>query len=624
MIEIYSFLIHNVIFATVFNKLKYIISQNLVLSIAITATILVYFQFLFFGHISWDDPEMVFKNKFVSSFDFKGLFTNHFIGNFIPITMLMHALTWLLFENNDGAHHLINILFHITNGILVFKIGNRLFKNNFMANIGAVVFLLHPLQVESVGWIAELKNVFSASFYLIALLSYLNFIGNQKNRNYFACLLFFILGCLSKSSVVILPITLICLDVFINKKFTLKYIVNKIPFIILAILFGIINIKTQTADQFINYSHQFPLYQKIGFAGFAIINYFVLFLLPLNLSVIYPYPETNAAVLAIGYFSLLIIAIIIMLFFKYKKYQSPAILLFIIVNLILVLQFIPFGEVLYADRYAYIPLIGFAWLIGLVFYKLKMQSNTILFIFIILLSTLTFSRGKNWKSAINLYEDINEKYPNQFLVLNSIGVESMLLNKDSKALEYLNKAVKVAPRNYKGFYNRGLLHLKNNKPEEAINNFNQVLKLIQYHKAYAGRASAYYMLSDFPKAINDAEQALQIEKNNAKAHFVLGNCYNDLNRLEDALKEYNKCIEIENSEADFYFKRAIVFGKKQDFKTCINEINLCLQLNPNFFEAYYWRGVAKVNLQENACEDFKIAAQKNYQPAIEAFNKFCR
>ena len=624
MIEIYSFLIHNVIFATVFNKLKNIVSQNHVLSFAITATIIVYSQFLFFEHISWDDPEMVFKNKFVTSFDFKGLLTNHFIGNFIPITMLMHAVTWLLFENNDGAHHLVNILFHIINGILVFKIGNRLFKNNFIANIGAVLFLLHPIQVESVGWIAELKNVLSSSFYLVSLLSYLNFNNNQKKRYYFACLIFFILGCLSKSSVVILPITLICIDVFLHKKFSLKYTINKIPFIILAILFGIINIKTQTADQFINYSHQFPFYQKIGFAGFAILNYFILFLLPVNLSVIYPYPETHIAVFVIGYFSLLLITVLIMLFSKQKKYQSLAILLFIVVNLILVLQFIPFGEVLYADRYAYIPIIGFAWLTGLVFYKLKVQSNTVLFIFIIVLSILTFSRGKNWKSAINLYEDINEKHPNQFLVLNSIGVESMLLNQDAKALEYLNKAVKIAPRNYKGFYNRGLLYLKNNKPADAINSFNQVLKLHQYHKAYTGRASAYYMLSDLPKAINDAEQALKIEKNNAKAHFILGNCYNDLNRLEDALNEYNKCIEVENSEADFYFKRAIVFGKKQDFKTCINEINLCLQLNPNFFEAYYWRGVAKVNLQENACEDFKIAAQKNYQPAIEAYNKFCR
>jgi tetratricopeptide (TPR) repeat protein len=166
--------------------------------------------------------------------------------------------------------------------------------------------------------------------------------------------------------------------------------------------------------------------------------------------------------------------------------------------------------------------------------------------------------------------------------------------------------------------------LKNNQPEQAIKSFNQTLELYNYSKAYVGRANAYYMLGDFPKAIHDANFVLKTEENNPKAHFVLGNCYNDLNRLEDALNEYNICLKYNKDEAEFYFKRGIVYGKKQDFNACINEINICLQLNPNYFEAYYWRGVAKVNLKQNGCEDFKIAAQKNHQPAIDAFNKFCR
>jgi tetratricopeptide (TPR) repeat protein len=312
------------------------------------------------------------------------------------------------------------------------------------------------------------------------------------------------------------------------------------------------------------------------------------------------------------------------LFIKQKKYQAAAIILFVITNLILVLQFIPFGEVLYADRYAYIPLIGFAWLIGLILSNLKLPVSILSFVFIALFSVFSFSRSLDWKSAINLYEDINKKYPNQFLVLNSIGVESMFLNENEKALDYLNRAVSVAPRNYKGFYNRGLLYLKNNQPEQAIKSFNQTLELYNYSKAYVGRANTYYMLGDFPKAINDANFVLKTEENNTKAHFVLGNCYNDLNRLEDALNEYNICLKYNKDEAEFYFKRGIVYGKKQDFNACINEINICLQLNPNYFEAYYWRGVAKVNLKQNGCEDFKIAAQKNHQPAIDAFNKFCR
>jgi tetratricopeptide (TPR) repeat protein len=607
-----------------FSQIKKIIGQNLALTVALIVTVLVYYKFFFYGHISWDDPEMVFKNKFVRTFDVKGLFTNHFVGNYIPVTMFTHSVAWLLFENNDGGHHFINLLFHLINGVLVYQLSKRLFKNDLIANLGAIVFLLHPMQVESVGWISELKNVLSTTFFLAGTLSYLNFTERSKKIDYLLCFFYFSLGCLSKSSVVVFPIALICLDILMQKKLSLKFLINKIPFIVISIVIGLINIKTQTADQFMNLSHEFPFYQRIGFAGYALLKYFILFILPLNLSVIYPYPEINTAVFAVGYSGLLIIIALIILFIKQKKYQAAAIILFVITNLILVLQFIPFGEVLYADRYAYVPLIGFAWLIGLILSNLKLPVSILSFVFIALFSVFSFSRSLDWKSALNLYEDINKKYPNQFLVLNSIGVESMFLNENEKALDYLNRAVSVAPRNYKGFYNRGLLYLKNNQPEQAIKSFNQTLELYNYSKAYVGRANAYYMLGDFPKAINDANFVLKTEPNNTKAHFVLGNCYNDLNRLEDALKEYNICLKYNKDEAEFYFKRGIVYGKKQDFNACINEINICLQLNPNYFEAYYWRGVAKVNLKQNGCEDFKIAAQKNHQPAIDAFNKFCR
>lgn len=606
------------------SRVQKIISQNLVLTVALIVTIIVYSKFFFSGHISWDDPEMIFKNKFVKSFDLKVLFSNHFVGNYIPITMLTHAIAWLFFENNDGGHHLINILLHLVNGVLIYQLGKRLFKNDLVTNIGAIIFLLHPMQMESVGWISELKNVLSTTFYFAGVLSYLNFVERSNKKDYFLCLLFFVLGCLSKSSVVVFPITLICMDIFIQKKVSVKFIINKTPFLLLAVVFGIINLKTQAADLFINYSHEFPYYQRLGYAGYALAKYVVLFLLPVNLSVIYPYPQNIITALITGYIVIVCLAVIFFVIIKHKRFDYLAILLFILFNLILVLQFIPFGEVLYADRYMYVPIVGMAWLIGYLSLKINISSKIIPIVLLCVLSLLSFPRSTVWHSGLTLYQDILKNFPNSFIALNSAGVESMFMNEDNKALEYLNKAVSVAPRNYKGFYNRGLLYLKNNKPEDAIKSFNQALEIFQYPKAYVGRANAYYMLGDFPKAIQDANFVLKQDMKNTRAHFVLGNCYNDLNRLDDAMNEYNKCIELENSEAEFYFKRAIVFGKKQDFKTCITEIDMCLQLNPNYFEAYYWRGVAKVNLKQGACEDFKIAAQKNYQPAIDAFNKYCR
>jgi protein O-mannosyl-transferase len=605
-------------------QLKNIFNQHLVVVISVVVALAVYSKFLFFGHISWDDPEMVFKNRDVRDFNLKALLGDHYVGNYIPVTMFFHAVTWFLFGNGDWGHHLLNILCHVFNGILVYQLGRRIFKNDVIANIGTVIFLLHPLQVESVGWISELKNVLSTTFYLASLLYYLDFKTGNKKTSYFLCLLLFIPGCLSKSSVVVLPLTFIALDVLIDRSFSMRSLIDKLPFVAVSVIIGIINIRTQTADQFINYSHAFPYPARTGFAGFALLKYLVLFLVPANLSVIYPYPEVKISVFVSG--GIFLLVIFGLLYFTYKKKHLEVfyLILFILFNLILVLQFLPFGEVLYADRYMYVPIIGFAWLTGLFISKIKIPVKAVSLVFVVIFSVLTFSRAGAWSSAIHLYEDIIKKYPDQFIALNSAGVESMFMNNDEKSLDYFNRAIKASPSNYKGYYNRGLLYIKNNKPELAIKTLNEAIGIYDYRKAYVARASAYYMLKDLPKAMNDANHVLEKEPDNAKAHLVLGNCYNDLNKLEEAMTEYNKCIELNVEEPEYYFKRAIVFGKKQDFNSCLSDLELCISMKPDYYEAYYWRGVAKVNLRKNPCEDFKIAAQNNFEPAIPAFNKYCR
>ncbi|WP_317898573.1 tetratricopeptide repeat protein [Aurantibacillus circumpalustris] len=584
----------------------------------------VYSKFLFFGHISWDDPEMVFKNQAVKDFDLKFLFTNHFVGNYIPVTMMVHSFTWFIFENHTGGHHAVNILLHLLNGILIYSIGKHLFKNEVISNIGAIIFLLHPIQIESVAWISELKNVLSTTFYLAGILQYLNFIENESKKSYALCFLFFVLGCLSKSSTVVFPLSLICIDLIVRQKIIFKNFLNKIPFLVLSVLFGIINIKTQTADMFINHAHEFPYYQRVGFAGFAFVKYALLFLFPLNLSVIYPYPEIKTPVFMLGFFAIISLLSLLTFCIWKKKLNTSAVIVFIFVNLILVLQLMPFGEVLYADRYLYVPIIGLAWLFGMIISKIKTQVKFISILIILFFTVFTFARTNTWKSAIILYEDILKNYPDQFIALNSAGVECMFLNEDKKSLDYFDRATAIAPRNYKGFYNKGLLFLKNNKPELAIKSFNKSLELYDYGKAYTGRASAYYLLGDFSKAINDAQLALKTDVNNSKAHFVLANCYNDLNQLDEAMYEYNKSIELNKNEPDFYFKRAITFGKKQDFISCLNDLIVCTSIRPDYYEAYYWKGVAKINLKQNPCEDLKIAAQHNFEPAVNAFNKYCR
>jgi tetratricopeptide (TPR) repeat protein len=530
----------------------------------------------------------------------------------------------MLFGSSDAGHHALNILFHLVNGILVYRLGMQLFRNQNAAGLAAIIFLLHPLQIESVAWIGELKNPLSTFFYLASCICYLNFVTAQGKKQYFFSLVLFVAGCLSKSSVVILPLSLFCFDMILQNKFSIKFLVNKIPFLVLSLLFGIINLKTQSADQFINYSHAFPYYERLGYAGFAIGKYIQLFFVPLHQSVLYPYPSNKPIALIIGF--LLVIAIGLGIYFLYrnKNMKLIALTLLCLVNLILVLQFVPFGEVLYADRYMYVPLIFFAFLVYELLSKLKFNHKNILYAALLVFPLVSFARARVWKSSVTLYSDIIKKYPSSFVALNSLGVELMMRNEDRDALTYLNEAVKAGPRNYKGYYNRGLLLLKMKKPEAAIKSFNQTIELYDYHKAYVGRASAYFMISDLAKASQDAEYVLKAEPNNLKALFIMANINNQLNKLDEAVRQYNSCITGDPEDPDFYFKRAIAFGKKGNFELSSSDLSICIQLNPTYYEAYYWRAVAKINLKQNPCEDLNIAARNGIEPAIKSLNKYCR
>ena len=606
------------------SKAGNIIRQHGLLLAALLAAIVAYARIVGYGHISWDDPEMVFRNAQVKAFDLPAFFSNHYVGNYLPLTMIFHASAWTLFGDNDAGHHLLNIIIHLVNGVLVYFLSLRLFRQQPYAVLAGIVMLLHPLQVESVAWISELKNVLYASCFLSGLHAYVLFYEGKKAKHYALSLLLFVLSCLSKPSAVAFPLVLLVCDLILRRRIERRDLVQKIPFFLIALAFGIINLYTQREDRFLNYAHAYPVFERVAMACIALIKYAQLFVAPVNLSVIYPYPEPDGP-LVMGGFVLLIAAVSLTVWLTRKKKILPlALLLFIVVNLLLVLQLIPFGEALYADRYMYVAIAGFAWLLAFGLQKLRIDHRLVATMLLLLLSALTFARTGKWRSAIVLYEDIIKKYPDNFVALNSAGVEAMFIGQDRKALSYLQRAIKAGPRNYKGHYNLGLLLLKMQMWDRAIEKFSASIALYDYSKAYTGRATAYYLKGDFPKAVHDAERALALDPKSPKAWFVLASCYSDMNQLGKALDAINYAIALDPNDGEFYFKRAIIKGKQQRFKDCIADLQLALHLRADLYEAYYWMGVARANLGQSPCRDLKIAAQHNYEPAIAAYKRMCR
>lgn len=587
---------------------------------------LAYWKVFHAGFISWDDKEVLVGNRDVHHFDWKAFFSKHYVGNYAPVTMISFAIDWFLFKANPVWQHTINLVFHFINVVLIFRLSKLLLNDSWKAFLISVIFCFHPTQIETVAWVAAKNNLVYAVFFLLAFIFYVRYHQEKVKRFYVYAFVLFILSTLSKPSAIAFPLCLFAIDYVLGIPFSLKTIWNKIPFFIVALIIGIVTIYTRTEDKFITYDHAYTIPERIGFAGYAIFFYFYKFLIPIHLSVVYPYPQDKWPAIIFGYFILIVFISLVIYLLRNKKYPVIGAIGLIIANLILVLQFIPFGEVIAADRYMYLTLLGFALLLV---FSLKWSEKVLKYVSLFLLisySSITFFRVAVWQNSIALYSDIIDKYPDSFLALNSLGAEYMLQGNTNQAYLYLNKAIGIAPAYYKGYYNRGLLNAQNHQMQEALND---LTKAIDYHKlksnvkAYVARANVYYTLKDFPKAMADAQKALALDPENIKACYLLATCYDDLNQLEKALTLYHQCLKWNPEEPLFYMRRAICYGKLQNFKACLADLDTAIQLSPDDIEAYYWRGVAKVNLNQNPCSDFQKASSGQFDPAKNALYKYC-
>lgn len=601
-----------------------ILKNRLTILALILVFCLVYFKLIYASFVSWDDAEYITENKDVRNLNWNSLLTHFYIGNYHPLTMLNYTLDWKLFGQNPIGYHLENVLWHFLNSILVFYVACHFLKEKSTALLITIVFALHPIQVETIAWVAERKNLLSAFFILIAILFYVKYNIKNKFIFYVATLLFFCFSLLCKPSFIIFPLILMLIDWQTNQKISKQHFLQKVPFVVISILFSFITLKAQQEGGFINSNHAFGIFERIGYAGYAITQYIYFFINPTNLSVIYPYPQNKTISIIFGYVFIALLGFIIYKLIKIKNKNLLFGIVFFIINLIVVLQFVPFGEVLTADRYMYFAIIG----LSIVLFSLLKIPNKYIgitsLVLIIGLGSFTFLRLNVWKNSIALYEDILVKNPRSYIALNSLGAEYMKKKEYALAEKYYNKSIYENSNSYKSFYNRALLYSIKNETKKAISDYTKSIELANYYKAYVGRATIYYLIKDFSKAINDAEKALVLNPNNAKANFVLANCYDDLNQLDKALYYYNLAISSNSEDPSLFLRRGILFGKQQQFNLCLNDLEICTTLQANYAEAYYWKGVAKVNLKQNPCFDLKTAVDLGFLEAEKPLYKYCQ
>ena len=545
---------------------------------------------------NWDDENYVLKNTLITELNGENLSrmfdpAHPVSSNYHPLTVLSFALNYSSAKLNPTPYIATNIALHLINVIFAFYFILLLTKRNlWVALIVALLFAIHPMHVESVTWISERKDVLYAAFFLGAMIAYLRYLTNGKKVFLVLTFVLFTLSLLSKSAAVILPPVLLLLDYFMGRKWERKLWLEKIPFFALSLLFGLIAINTQSETAISDLS-RWGFGHRILFACYGLVMYGIKLIAPLHLSSFYPYPVAGQSLPIIFYLAPVLVAGIAMAIYRWAKDNKTVIFgcLFFLTNLVLVLQFLPVGEAIMADRYTYLAYLGLFFILAKgiddairVKWKNVVTFRYAAFGCLLLVaaffSTLTYQRTQVWKNSNTLWSDVLEKHPNVFFA----------------------------------HYNKGLYHVSNGDPRQAFKDFSAALEVnSEYARAYIGRGNIYYANQENEKALQDFNQAVKFAPDNSNAYTNRAAVFNRLGKYNKGLKDLKKAIALDPDNANAYMNQAVIYYARGNYEEAITAFDKYLAINPTFAQAYHNRGLAKRYLGQNkeALKDFNRAIQ---------------
>lgn len=606
--------------------------------VLIVLTAAIYLKSLNNQLTNWDDNHYIIENTDIKTFHgdslghtFKKIFHTYEQGNYHPLTMITYCLDYERSQLNPKAYHVTNLILHLLNTLLVFCFIWLLTKQKWVAFITAILFTVHPMHVESVAWVSERKDVLYSFFYLSTLCMYIFYLQKEKNKGIFYVLTFFIfiLAVLSKAMAISLPILFFAVDHFLDRKITLKNILEKTPFLLISLVFGVIAILAQKSGNAMEDMEHYNFFDRILFSCYGLTIYLWKLIAPLGLSCFYRYPAKTEGMYPVIFYIAPVI-ILALAYFIYRSKNNRKDLLFgfgfFIITIAMVLQILPVGAAIIADRYTYLPYIGIffiiaRWINGLIenksekTKKLKTGSIAILILFAILFAFSSFQRTKVWHDSISLWSDAIDTDDSFPLPFNSRGDAYFIKEEYANAITDFSRAIQLYYETPDVYYKRALANYHLKKYDEAIKNFNDVIRLdANFPDVYYSRGLANFNFGKLEDALKDYTTAISKDPNSGKLYNDRGVTYDNLDKYDEAVKDYTSAMQHNPTFTKPYLNRGNIYYNHGKFNEAIQDYTSLIQLNPTSAQAYNNRGSAYGNLgkYEEAIKDYTLAIQ--YDP----------
>jgi tetratricopeptide (TPR) repeat protein len=567
-----------------------LLSRHIGLFIALIISVFVLLPTLQNEILHWDDEVYITTNDLVKDLSFKKVgdqfSTTSVNSNYHPLTLFSWSIDHSIGGLDPFVYHLHNLILHLLNILLVYIFVLLLAKKPLVAAIVALLFGMHPMHIESIAWISARKDLLYSFYYLITLIVYVKYaqLKNLKKKYLVLCLGCFLMALLSKGMAITLPFILLIIDYWLHRTINRKVLLEKIPFFLLAIGFGIVGYMVQ--GEALNSSEEIPIYNRFFVATYNVIIYMVKVVFPVGLSSFHPYPSNLPWYLYSS--SILVLVLLVWLYFKRKANRTLLFgFAFFLISLTPVLQIVAFGQAIHAERYTYLPYlglfllfaIGFDWLFTR-FKKRKFQLIPIAFgcILIGLLSFHSFSRSKVWKNDETLWENVLEQYPGSHFAWANLGNNQFELGKNEKALTSYNHCLELESGYYLANLNRGIIYQERGKFHLALADFEKAISISNHPKAHLNKGAFLVEMGNDSLALSSFLKAVRLDTNYATAHFNLGGVYFRQGATEKAISSFNLAEENGFIHPMLYIMRARLHqglgeAKKaeQDLITCVEQ-----------------------------------------------------
>jgi tetratricopeptide (TPR) repeat protein len=566
-------------------------------AVLVVATFAAY-QSVWHAGFIWDDDDHFTQNPAMLSVDgLKQIWSSIAVSRYYPLTLTSFWVQRQLWGLHPMPYHLVNIALHAANALLLWTLLRRLQVPG--AWVAAAVWAVHPVNVETVAWVTELKNTQSAMFFFLALLCFLRCKPRGNWLPYVLSLFCGAAAMLSKPSTVVLPIVLL-LCLWWQRRLQTKEIGRVVPFFLMSTAMSLLTITEQSMHVRGGGSAEWSLNltERCLLAGKAVWFYASKALWPAKLVFVYPRWELSTRSFDAWLALIGLSAIGTVLWVWRRQTWARAGAFGLGVFIIALLPVLGFFDIYYfrysfvADHFQYLASLGLIACAtnGILWVQRKWlgpAGNIVWLGLLVTLGVLTWRQARMYGDAETLYRTTVQQNPGCSLAHNNLGVIFLDRGRTQDAILHFEQALRVNPNSFEADNNLGSALYKLGRAQDAIAHFEKSLKLSPYYyPAHNNLGDALLNAGKIQDAIGHFEWALRINPNYANAHNNMGSALFVTGRFGEAIEHYQQALQLKPDYAEAHNNLGVAMMQVGRMEEAIAQFQQALRLRPDSAEAH--------------------------------------